>query len=221
MDDAPSGKYLKALDFYRGLPARGPNHLMAAICLTQLADFPKARGQYRAALADFLADRDSWHSQCQPSWLVDAYIMAAQPELLCRVAAELAAYKLDRRSGASVALYSFALMELLAGHDREAANLGLDLLKWPKPRDCQAMGKVIDALVERNQRAFDKALDDLLRAHRDQARHYGDGWSPEWFLSLPAMSLSWLALGRGLSVPTGNEYLSNGYLTYLQMIASW
>jgi len=77
------------------------------------------------------------------------------------------------------------------------------------------MGEAIRAIVEHDQTAFDAALGGLLRVHQGKAKFGGLRETPEGFLCLPGMSLSALALERGLEVNPESEYLSKGYLDYL------
>jgi len=56
-----------------------------------------------------------------------------------------------------------------------------------------AAGKAIQAIIERNQEAFDAALGELLLAHRGMAKFGDSRWAAEGSLCLPAMSLSRMA----------------------------
>lgn len=217
MDDARRQRYEQALDVFGKAADWSPERLMVAICLTQLGKYSNALHFYDLALQGFLKDRRAWYGTGQPNWLVDTFSLAKQPEFYHQVQEEIEAYKLDRRGGSLVALYSYALLRLIAGRDAEADDYVPGLLKKHKVKDTFAMGKTIQAIIARDQPAFDSALDDLLKAHRGMAKFGGLRETPEGFLCLPAMSLSKMALERDLEVNAESEYLSKGYLEYIHV----
>jgi tetratricopeptide (TPR) repeat protein len=215
MDDARRKKYEQALEFFGQPPHYSSDQLMVAICLTQLGKYPNAQHFYDLALEGFLKDRRAWHGSSQPNWLVDTYVLANRPGLYSQVREEIEAYRQDRRGGSLVALYSYALVRLVSDEDRDADDYVPGLLKDPKIKWTFGMGKTIKAIIERDQQAFDAALDGLLKAHRGMAKFGGLRETPEGFLCLPAMSLSKMALERGMKINSESEYLSKGYLEYL------
>ena len=89
------------------------------------------------------------------------------------------------------------------------------LFNKPKVKYTFAAGRIIKSVIEHCQPGFDEALSDLLKAHRGMAKFGGLRETPEGFLSLSAMSLSKIALERGLEVNVESEYLAQGYLDYL------
>ena len=154
-----------------------------------------------------------WTSQ--PNWLVDTFVMADRPRLFRRVCGEIELYKSDYRGDSLVAHYSYAVVNLISRCDGEAAEHVPPLLARPKEKRMHACGAVIQAVIERDQSAFVEALSRLLDAHRGMAKFGGLRETPEGFLCLPAMSLSKMALERGMVVDVESEYLSKGYLGYL------
>ncbi len=217
MDDIRRQRYEQALEARSKASDWPSDQLMVAICLTQLGKYPNALHFYDVALQGFLKDRRAWHGTSQPNWLVDTYILAKQPELYHQVQEEVEAYKLDRRGGSLVALYSYALVRLISSEDEAAGDYVSGLLKKTKVKDTFAMGKTIQAIIARDQSPFDLALDDLLKAHRGMAKLGGLRETPEGFLCLPAMSLSKMALERGMEINAESEYLSKGYLEYIHV----
>jgi hypothetical protein len=187
---------------------------MVAICLTQLGDYPNAQHFYGLALRSSLRDR-LWHLSGEINRLVDALVLANQPDFYSQIAKQVETYKLDRRGDSLLALYAYALVRLVSGNDEEANDYVPGLLSKPKIKWTFAMGKIVKAILDRDQTAFDVALDDLLRAHQGRAKFGELRETPEGFLCLPAMSLSKMALERGLEVNAESEYLSKGYLDYL------
>lgn len=207
-------RYLREIEFFRQPPHLSWKQLMVAICMTQLRRYPDAMHGYSLALQHSLADR-FWHRTSRPNWLVDVYSLANQPDLYPKVLKEVEDYKLDYRGESLVAIYAYAIVCLLSSADQEAQSYVPELLKKHKVKWTFAIGKTIEAIVECNQLNFDVALGDLLKAHRGMAKFGRLRETPEGFLCLPAMSLSKLALGRGMEVRAESEYLSMGYLDYL------
>jgi hypothetical protein len=214
--DPDHRRYEQALEAFGQPPHSDFKQLMIAICLTQVGDYPNARYHYGLALRRFVRDRRTWHGSSQPHRLVDTYVLASWPGFYSRVAEEIEAYRVDPRGNSLVARYSYALVRLIACKDEEAYEYVPGLLDKPKVKDCFAMGQTIKAVVERDQPMFDVSLNVLLKAHRGMAKFGGLRETPEGFLCLPAMSLSKMALERGMAVNAQSEYLSMGYLGYLQ-----
>lgn len=215
MDEAKRQKYEQAMEVFGQDPDWPPFQLMVAICLTQLGKYADAKRCYDRTIQGFLNNRRAWYELGQSDRLVNTLVLANRPDLHFQVLEEVEAYKLGPRGQALVALYAYALMRLLLGRDDEVKEYVAGLLQKPKYKDIFAMGKTIQAIVERDQSAFDMALNDLLTAHRGKAKFGELRESPEGFLCLPAMSLSKIALDRGLVVTAESEYLSMGYLAYL------
>jgi tetratricopeptide (TPR) repeat protein len=208
-------RYQQALETWGNDPDTGSTRLMVAICYTQLGEYPQAKLHYGRALDVFLRNRKDWHGMSLPDRLVDTYILAGQPDVYPQVSAEIEAYKLDYRGASPLALYAYAVLCLVTGKDQEAGSYVPGLLKRPKYKWITALGATIKAIIERDQASFDQALQGLLLAHRGMAK-FGDlRESPEGFLSLAAMSLSKMALDRGMAINAESEYLSKGYLSYL------
>jgi hypothetical protein len=90
------------------------------------------------------------------------------------------------------------------------------LFATPKLKDLYAAGQAVQAIMERNQTAFDSALAVVLQAHRGMAKFGGLRETPEGYLCLPAMALTKVAMDRGMVVNVESEYLANGYLQYLK-----
>jgi hypothetical protein len=207
-------KYSRALEDLEQCPYSSSNQLKAAICLVQLNDYTNARESFGAALRGLLEDR-FWHGTSQPNMLIDTYILANQRGFLPQATKEIAAYSSDPRGKSLVALYAYAMTSLLLAKDEDAGVHVEGLLKKPKIKDTFAMGKAIKAIVERDQTAFDAALDNLLRVHDGKVKFGELRETPYGFLCLPAMSLALMALRRSMKVNSESEYISKGYLDYL------
>lgn len=208
-------RYEQALDTFGRNPEHYGMQFLVAICWVKLDNYETALHHFDLALRGFVGDRRFWHGTSQPNWLVDAYMLANQPGLYPQVLQEVESYKLDYRGESPVALYAYAMVNLLSGMDKESESYVPGLLAKPKYKDTFAMGYTIQAIVNHDQSAFDVAFDNLLKAHRGMAKFGGLRETPEGFLCLPAMSLAKIALGRGIDVTFESEYLSREYLDYL------
>ncbi len=190
-----------------------------AMCWTQVHRYMEARSSYRRVLEDFLhrGKVALWFRCDQPNWLADTYVMADQPASYDRAYQELAAWRQIRGDRGLSFLYSYALIHVVGRRDSEAVQFVPGMLAFPKSKWTFAAGKAIQAIVERKQESFDAALGELLLAHRGMAK-FGDlRWAAEGLLCLPAMSLSKMAMDRGMTVNVESEYLSKGYLEYLRI----
>lgn len=210
-------KYLEALRVFREPPHASWKQLMVAISLAKLGNYPKARESFRLALKGYLEDR-TWRGSSEPNQLVDTYVLAGESASLSQLSKEIVDYRSDPRGQSLVAIYASAVICLLYHQDEQVDVFVSGLLKKPRIKDTFAMGQVIRAIVDGDQSAFHDALDNLLKAHRGMAKFGGLRETPEGFLCLPAMSLSRIALERGIEVRAQSEYLSKGYLDYLVRI---
>lgn len=216
MSDKKHQKYLEMLQRWEQGEQYAHSEFMRAICLTQLGRYGQAQDLYQRAAQGFLSARRLWQGPGCPHWPVEAYVLAGQPQPYERVYREVSAYKLDRRRNALVALYAYALLELLADNDNLTIAYVPGLLKYPKYKGMVAIGQTLTAVVHREQTEFDSALAILLETHRGMAQHGELRTTPKGFISLAGMCLSSIALDRGLAVRPESEYLPKDYLTYLQ-----
>jgi tetratricopeptide (TPR) repeat protein len=214
MEDVQRQRYEQALELLEKDPDDSFEQLMVAICLTQLEEYPSAREFYGLAIQSFLGDR-FWFKISQPDLLIATYILANRTDCYPQVVEEIEAYKLDPRGDSLYAFYAYAASYLLSGEDEKANDCVARLFEKPTVTYTFAAGRTIKSIIEHSQPHFDEALGDLLDAHRGKAKFGGLRETPEGFLSLPAMSLSKIALERGLEINVESEYLSQGYLDYL------
>ncbi len=147
--------------------------------------------------------------------LVDICVLAGRADLYPAVLKELNLYHLDYRGNSLVALYSYALMELLLASGNDITECIQVLLKRPKVKDTFAIGRVLQAIVKEDQALFHEASVNLLKAHEGMAKHGALRETAEGLLCMPAMSLAYIARKHGLKVDIENDYLSIGYLEYL------
>ncbi len=209
-------KVLEFLTDYRNIlkPNDYDDKFLIAICYVQLDDYPKAQELFEQSCKAMFTTQ-LWRSTSQPNWLVDICVLSGRKDLYPKVQQALESYKSDYRGGSLVALYSYALMELLLPAGNEIDPWIQGLLKKPKVKDTFAIGQVLQAIVEENQIGLDSALESLLKAHAGMAKYGGLRETAEGLLCMPAMSLAYVALQRGLTVNIENDYFSRGYVDYL------
>jgi hypothetical protein len=163
-----------------------------------------------------------WRASNQPNWLVDIAILSGRADLFSTVLNELTLFKVDGstygHSGGDspLAYYSYSVMEILLPISGNISEWLKGLMKRPKYKDFYATGLTLQAILDKDQNTFTQSLLLLLKAHEGMAKHGELRLTPEGWLCLPAMTLSFLAYQRGLKVDIENEYLSLGYLAYLE-----
>jgi hypothetical protein len=213
----PHLKYQRSLEEWAMHPDQGYDQLMDAICRVKLGDLPGAKHHFVLSLNLFLGERRFWMDTSEPQLLMESYMLAGAPtELYRSVRKEIDGYKLDPRGNSGVALYSYATVRLIGGDDEGASSFASALQGRIKVKWLVALGASLQAIVRGDQPTFDSALSSLIGAHRGMAK-YGDlRESPEGYLSLAGMSLSKIAMDRGMEVTLASEYLSTEYLQYIQ-----
>jgi hypothetical protein len=210
-------KVLKYIDGYqrRLKPDDDQRKFYLAVCQVQLRDYAEAQQLFEKSCNAMFGARPLWKDSGQPHWLVDICVLSGRTDLYPKVLRELDAYKTIPLGRSLVALYAYALMELLLPSEGNITQWIQDLLVKPKVKDTFAMGQALQAIVDRDQSALNDALTSLLKAHEGMAKHGGLRESAEGLLCMPAMSLAYAALKRNLKVEMENDYLVIGYLGYL------
>lgn len=214
----------RALEFLKRYEQREPpdRHWIKywpAICYVVLGDSTEAQRLFAASCAGLLQSQ-FWLRSAQPYLLVNTCVLSAEEELYPAVSEDVALYKARMESRQSpyalTAFYACGVMELLLSPDADITIHIAELLKWPKVKEVIAMGQALQAIVTHDQPAFDNALSSLLEAHRGMAQHGDLRHSSEGLLCMPAMVLAYIALKHDLQVEVKDDYLSEGYLRYLQ-----
>jgi hypothetical protein len=218
MDQEERQKIIETMEVYSKPPIYPGRQFLISICLTKLEIFSEANEGYRRALHGFLKDSRDWRGTGQPNWLIDCFVMASLPNLYWTIVQEIEAFRSDFHGRSPVENYASALILLINGKDENTTDYIDALHKKPNLKWAYAIGKCIGAVVDRNQYSFNQALEGLLKAHRGMAKFGGLRESPEGLLSLPAMSISMMALNRDISIDVESEYISKDYLKFLNEI---
>lgn len=200
-------KCLQDLRFYERLPPQGWSDLNAAVCLTRLQDYKRARSYYRSALNRFLKHQTDHFLVTQ---LLHSYMLANQPRRFSSV--RLRITTMIERDGGLIPAYHYALsvLGLLGG---EATNIGGHLIELLKAQDGEyrSIGASLVALVDRNLDAFEDGLIGILVSHH---RKLKSGVIRGAYVCLSAMTLTALGLSVGMETNTESKYLSKGYLNF-------
>jgi hypothetical protein len=209
-------KILRFLNNYQQFlkPEDDQRKFYLAICQVQLGNYDEAQRLFEKSCSGMFKNQ-LWKRTSQPNWLVEICVLAGRADLYPKVLKELNLYRMDYRGDSLVALYAYALMELLLPSGRDVTEWIQILLKRPKVKNTFAIGQIIRALVNEDLSALSDAVTDLLKAHEGMAKHGALRETAEGLLCMPAMSLAYVALKHNLKVEIDNDYLSIGYLEYL------
>lgn len=192
-----------------------------AICEVMLGNYSEAHRLFSKSLTVMFGPNPFWLASSQPNWLVDIFILSGRFDLYPSVLEgfnrlRLKSTKIQPVANSPMAHYCYSVMEILHPLGGDLAAWIKDLIKRPKYKELYAAGFAFQAILDGEQAAFTDSLQALLKAHEGQAKHGWLRWTPDGWLSLPAMTLSVLARRRNLKVEVENEYLSLGYLEYLR-----
>jgi hypothetical protein len=196
------------------------DYFYLAICEIILGNYPKAKNLFTESIIAMFGTNSFWRASSQPNWLVDIAILSGRSDLYPSVLEELTLYRLSSTKSKPVgnspmAHYCYSVMEIACPNSGNISEWIKDLIKRPKYKDLYAAGLALQAILSKDQASFISSLHLILKAHEGQAKHGDLRWSPEGWLCLPAMTLSFLACQKNLKVEIDNEYLSLGYLAYL------
>ena len=197
------------------------DYFKLAICEIILENHPKANSLLNESIRLMLGKNPYWIASSQPNWLVDIVTLSGQENLYETVINELSKYRLSSTKTHQVGdspltHYSFSVMEILYPHSNDIGKWINNLIKHPKYKIWYYAGYTLQAIIDRDQNSFETSIKALLKSHESKAK-YGDlRWSPEGWLCLPAMTLAFIAIHQGLTVDFKNDYISKGYLSFLQ-----
>jgi hypothetical protein len=189
-----------------------------AICDVIVSNYPKAKNLFNESMTRMFGDRPFWRVSAQPNWLVDIAILSGRSDLFPSVLKELHMYLLNKNysvANSPMAHYCYSVMEILYPSGGNISEWIKDLIKRPKYKDLYAAGFALQAILDKDQSSFTNSLQLLLKAHEGLAKYGQLRLTPEGWICLPAMSLSFLAYQKNLKVDMENEYLPLGYLAYL------
>ena len=195
------------------------DYFKLAICEIILGNYSTANDYFDEAITFMFGVNPYWRASGLPNWLVDIVVLSGRPNLYSSVLEELTIYRLSSTKinpvgTAPMAYYCYSVMKILCPSSGDFSEWINNLLKRPK-KDFIAMGLTIQAILNQDQDSLTNSLQLLLKAHEGMAKHGELRLTPEGWLCLPAMTLSFLAIQKGLKVEIENEYLSLGYLQYL------
>jgi hypothetical protein len=196
------------------------NHFNLAICHVLLENYVEANVLFREAIVRMLSPNPIWKASAQPEWLIDIALMSGRSDLYPAIKEELNVMRINSSIihpvGTSLpAQYCYSVMEILYPETGNILEWIENLLKRPKVKEFYAIGQCLQSIVKIDQIGFDQSLCAILKSHEGKAKHGELRWTPEGWLCLSAMSLSFIAIQKRLRVEIENDYLSIGYLTFL------
>ncbi len=133
MDKAKAFQYLED---YQRIVKYDQEKYFLAICQLQLGNYPEAQQLFQQSCARMLQTR-WWTKISQPDLLVDICILSGQMDVYPEILPELELYKQDYRGDSLVAMYSYAIMELLPSPHKGITQWIQGLLKRPKYKGLQ------------------------------------------------------------------------------------
>jgi hypothetical protein len=135
-------KVLKYIDGYqrRLKPDDDQRKFYLAVCQVQLRDYAEAQQLFEKSCNAMFGARPLWKDSGQPHWLVDICVLSGRTDLYPKVLRELDAYKTIPLGRSLVALYAYALMELLLP---SASKDSMTAICPQSKKLCDARGKCI------------------------------------------------------------------------------
>lgn len=188
-----------------------------SICYTKLDMYQQAQRHFNYVLRK---NRKSigyqlFISSAQIEKLPEIFILAGEPyDFLETLNIQVKKYKTDSKGKSPMALYAYALANLIQGK-LDHVDGYLNSLETSNLKDIRAIGLSLKALVEKNQHELNSALNLLCLAHRDRVRYGNLKEAAEGFICLPATVISVLAAKGGMNVTVESDYLPLGYTKYL------
>jgi len=184
-------------------------------CYVQICEYIEAIKYFEMSIVASFVKPMLWKLSAQPNLLVDIWILSGKRVPQKSVQRELNEYRETQYGRSLVAYFSYGLMELLYPTGADFSIWINELLKSPKNKDIFAIGNVFEAILSKNQSLLNSALINLLKAHEGMAKYGGLRETAEGLLCMPAMSLSYAACKRNMTIDIENDYLSLGYLEFL------
>lgn len=188
---------------------------LPAICYVNLGDYEGARLLFEKSFAAMFSPTTRWKKTAQPHWLVDTGVLSGRRVFFPYIGRELEAFEAGPKGNTYLAYYSYALVELLLSPRANVDQWIEGLLRDPKCKEGYAMGQMIQAITLVDQAAFNIGLRGLLKTQEALAQHGGLRDTAEGLLCMPAMSLAYIALQKGMKIEEESDYLSTGYLNFL------
>ena len=191
-----------------------------AICHLQMGNYKEARKLFKVSIQTMLKHPFRWRIGGAPENLVDVFVLSDSRNYARIIRNHLEEYKKNPPGNPSaafayIALYAYSVMEMLLPSGDSIEEYIEGLLRRPKIKDGYAMGKILRAIVDRDQTVFNESMTNLLKVHEGMAKYGGLRESAEGFLCLPAMTLAYIALRNTMRVELENDYFSIGYINYL------
>ncbi len=208
--------FLALIDEYKN-SKKASDLFTLSICYTKLGMYQEAHHHYKSVLRK---TRKSigyklFIDSAQIEKLPEIFILAGEPQdLLETLNIQVNKYRTDPKGKSPMALYSYALVNLIQGGSNVMDSY-LSSLEASKLKDIRAIGLSLRALVEKNQLELNNALNILCLAHSNRVKYGNLREAAAGFICLQATAISLLAVKNKMNVAVESEYLPLGYIKYL------
>jgi hypothetical protein len=216
-------KIIHYLDIYSNEPPLAgieDGVFLPAICHLQLGNYSEAKGLFEKSISAMFKPVTIWKGSGHCDFLVDICLLSGRNDLYSDVQRELDIFRhehimINQKWESLYFVYADSVMELLLFSNMNILQRIQVLLKKPKFKNMYTIGLTLQAIIDKNQIDFNRALENMLQVHEGQAKHGDLRWTAEGLVCLSAMTLSYIAIKHGLKIEVKNDYLSTDYLQFL------
>lgn len=207
-------KVKEALQYYQKM-GTDSERFNIGICHIALRDYSEAKANLEESIQIMIEKPALWFLMGKPSLLIDVWVLSGKKELYDEIYQQVELFREANRDGIFHANYAYTLLNLLTFSEMKNSEYVDGLLLRPKYVYYRSTGLAVKAIIENNKTSFRQSMDILLKTHDGMTKHGMLRESPEGFISLPAMSLTYAALRRGMKVDINSEYVPIDYLYYI------
>jgi hypothetical protein len=187
-----------------------------AMCFVCLDQFQKGAMLFQSSFEDYYKNPRLWATPNQPDVFVNVCILSGHFDLTTIIHKDLMKY-IDQRGDLYFPDYYSLIVESFSeGCQNEDINTWISkLLEKYSVKEGYELGRIAQALRDRDQKGLDSSLLSLLNIHDRSAKHGGLRDTPDGLFSLNAMTLAFFAKRSGLSINRGSFFLPIEYLDFL------
>jgi tetratricopeptide (TPR) repeat protein len=200
---------MRSLEFYSKPPPAGWRHQGAAACYVQLKNYDKALKYFRLALREFLKAHES---TVLPSSLVNSYALSHQPHLHKRVGNKITHLVKDPTKLHPGERYALIVHGLLMKMDSGLQSHIQELTNSSADEYYKAIGSSFVSICNADEELLRDNLIFLLKKHQNDMK---SGIIRASYISLEAMTLSFLSAIHGYEIHIKSKYYSERYIRFL------
>lgn len=204
----------EALQYYQKM-GTDSERFNIGICHIALGNYPEAKANLEGSIKVFIEKPRLWFLMGKPSLLIDVWVLSGRKELYSEVYQQVELFREANRDGVFHMSYAYTILNLLNFSEVKNSKYVDKLLVRPKYAYYHSTGLALKATIEKNRTSFRQSMEVLLKTHDGMTKHGMLRQSPEGFISLPAMSLTYTALRHGMKLDINSEYVPIDYLYYI------